>query len=132
MRAKKERYKINSQKPYLYSGNRFFLGGVLLEEHFLHQGAGFDDLRVRYAVIDVDPGPPRRQNALVPHHGEVLGHISFGRPESSHEFGHGFFFGFEGIEDLNALRVGEGLADLSLYFENRFVGQDGFHAFLYT
>lgn len=35
--AKKEGYKINSKKnTYLYPGDRFFLGGVLLEEHFLH------------------------------------------------------------------------------------------------
>jgi hypothetical protein len=94
-------------ETHLYPGDRFFLGGVLLEENFFHQGAGLDDLRVGYAVIDVDPGPPRRQNALVPHHGEVLGHIGFGRHESGHEFGHGFFLGSEGIEDFDALRVGE-------------------------
>ena len=64
-------------RTYLYPGDRFFFGGVLLEENFFHQGAGLDDFRVGYAVIDVDPGPPRRQNALMPHHGEVLGHIGF-------------------------------------------------------
>jgi len=130
VRAKKERHKINSyERIYLYPSDGFFPGGVLFEEHFFHQGAGVDDFRVRYAVKNVDPGPSCRQNALVAHHGKVLGDIRLGRPESGHQFGHCFFLGFEGIEDFDALRVGEGFADLCLHFEDGFVGQDAFHAF---
>ena len=50
---------------------------MLLEENFLHQGAGLNYLWIAYAIKNIYTCTPRHQDALMPHDRQMLGNICF-------------------------------------------------------
>jgi len=105
--------------PLLARNDIYELGPFfhLFGEHFTHQYTGLDDLRVCYAIVDVDAVPPRFQYALVSHDRKMLGHVGLRNAKDIHEFSHGLFAVFQGVYYLEPLRTCQGLADLGLKLE---------------